>query len=47
MLTETASNELGKVSEELGITRSELLEKAIRQGLLNLVKLDPSDMEDD
>ena len=45
MLTETASNELDKVSEELGITRSELLEKAIRQGLLNQVKLDLSEME--
>ncbi|NJO65145.1 MAG: ribbon-helix-helix domain-containing protein [Richelia sp. RM2_1_2] len=47
MLTETASNELDKVSEELGITRSELVEKAIRQGLLNQVKLDPSEMGDD
>jgi len=47
MLTETASNELDKVSEQLGITRSELIEKTIRQGLLNQVKLDPSEMEDD
>ncbi|MEM6398671.1 MAG: ribbon-helix-helix domain-containing protein [Cyanobacteria bacterium P01_A01_bin.68] len=46
MLTETASNELDKVSEKLGITRSELIEKAIRQGLLNQVKLDPSEMSD-
>ena len=46
MLTETASNELDKVSEKLGITRSELLEKAIRQGLLSQVKLDLSEMED-
>jgi metal-responsive CopG/Arc/MetJ family transcriptional regulator len=38
MLTETASLELDKVSEELGITRSELIEKAIRQGLLKAVK---------
>ncbi|MGB6295336.1 MAG: ribbon-helix-helix domain-containing protein [Rivularia sp. (in: cyanobacteria)] len=47
MLTETASNELDKVSEELGITRSELMEKVIRQGLLHRVKLDPSEMIDD
>lgn len=47
MLTQTASLELDKVSEELGITRSELIEKAIRQGLLNQVKLDPSEMGDD
>ncbi|NJO62394.1 MAG: ribbon-helix-helix domain-containing protein [Richelia sp. RM2_1_2] len=47
MLTETASNELDKVSEALGITRSELIEKAIRQGLLKQVKLDPSEMGDD
>ena len=46
MLTETASNELDKVSEELGITRSEMIEKAIRQGLLKQVELDPSEMED-
>ena len=47
MLTETASLELDKVSEELGITRSELMEKVIRQGLLKQVKLDPSEMGDD
>lgn len=47
MLTQTASLELDKVSEELGITRSELIEKAIRQGLLKQVKLDPSEMGDD
>ena len=47
MLTETASNELDKVSERLGITRSELVEKVIRQGLLNQVKLDPLEMNDD
>ena len=47
MLTETASNELDKVSEKLGITRSELIEKAIRQGLLKQVKLDPSEINDD
>lgn len=47
MLTETASNELDKVSEKLGITRSELVEKVIRQGLLNQVKLDASEIEDD
>ena len=40
MLTETASVELDKVSEELGITRSELLELVIRQGLIKQVKLD-------
>jgi metal-responsive CopG/Arc/MetJ family transcriptional regulator len=47
MLTETASNELDKVSEEFGITRSELIEKAIRQGLLKQVKLDPDEIGDD
>lgn len=40
MLTETASAELDAVSEELGITRSELLELVIRQGLIKQVKLD-------
>lgn len=47
MLTETASLELDKVSEKLGITRSELIEKVIRQGLLSQVKLDPEEMADD
>jgi metal-responsive CopG/Arc/MetJ family transcriptional regulator len=47
MLTETASLELDKVSEEFGITRSELIEKAIRQGLLNQVKLDPGEIGDE
>jgi metal-responsive CopG/Arc/MetJ family transcriptional regulator len=47
MLTETASLELDKVAEEFGITRSELIEKVIRQGLLNQVKLDPSEIADD
>lgn len=47
MLTETASLELDKVSDELGITRSEVLEKAIRQGLLDQVTLDPPDADDD
>ncbi|MDB9372344.1 ribbon-helix-helix domain-containing protein [Nodularia sphaerocarpa] len=43
MLTETASLELDAISEELGITRSELLEKAIRQGLFKQVQLDPNE----
>jgi metal-responsive CopG/Arc/MetJ family transcriptional regulator len=47
MLTETASLELDKVSEEFGITRSELIEKAIRQGLIKQVKLDPDEIGDD
>jgi metal-responsive CopG/Arc/MetJ family transcriptional regulator len=47
MLTETASTELDNVAEELGITRSELIEKAIRQGLFRQVKLEPSEMTDD
>lgn len=47
MLTETASLELDAISEELGITRSELIEKAIRQGLFRQVKLEPSEMADD
>ena len=34
MLTETASNDLEKASEELGVTRSELLERLVR-GFLN------------
>ena len=38
MLTETASLELDRVSEDLRITRSEVLERAIRQGLLDQVK---------
>ena len=46
MLTETASLELDKVSEQLGITRSEVLEIAIRKGLLGQVKLEPQDMDD-
>lgn len=47
MMTETASSELDKVSEKLGITRSELIEQVIRQGLLKQVKLDPLEMEDE
>jgi len=47
MLTETASLELDKVSEELGITRSELLEKVIRQGLIKQVSLEPDEISDD
>ena len=44
MLTETASLELDKVSDELRITRSEVLERAIRQGLLDEVRLEPEPM---
>jgi metal-responsive CopG/Arc/MetJ family transcriptional regulator len=47
MLTETASLELDKVSEELGITRSELIERVIRQGLLSKVRLEPDEVGDD
>ncbi|WP_375511776.1 GIY-YIG nuclease family protein [uncultured Nostoc sp.] len=47
MLTKTASVELDKVSEELETSRSELIEKAIRQGLFRQVKLEPSEMTDD
>jgi metal-responsive CopG/Arc/MetJ family transcriptional regulator len=43
MLTETASTELDRVSEKLGITRSELVEQVIRQGLLELVKIDTTE----
>ncbi|MBR8839987.1 MAG: GIY-YIG nuclease family protein [Stigonema ocellatum SAG 48.90 = DSM 106950] len=39
MLTETASIELDRVSEKLGITRSELIERVIRQGFLEKVVL--------
>ena len=45
MLTETASNELDKVAEELGITRSELFERLIRQGFLKAVKAEPDEEE--
>ena len=37
MLTETASNDLDKASEELGVTRSELLERLVRGFLEELV----------
>ena len=37
MLTETASLELDRVSEKLLITRSELIEQVIRQGLLEKI----------
>jgi metal-responsive CopG/Arc/MetJ family transcriptional regulator len=47
MLTETASLELDKVSEELGITRSELIERVIRQGLLSQVRLEPDEISED
>ena len=47
MLTETASVELDLVSEELGITRSELIERVIRQGLLRKVELDEEETTDD
>ena len=40
MLTASASDELDRVSENLGITRSELVEKVIRQGLLEQVVMD-------
>ncbi len=43
MLTETASKELDRISERLGITRSELIEQAIRQGLLEKVVKDGED----
>ena len=47
MLTKTASVELDKVSQELETSRSELIEKVIRQGLLREVKPDPDEMGDD
>ena len=47
MLTETASLELDRVSEKLGITRSEVLERAIRQGLLDQVTLEPETTGDE
>jgi len=37
MLTETASNELEAASEEIGVTRSELLERLVRQFLDQLL----------
>lgn len=39
MLTETASVELDRVAEKLLITRSELIEQVIRQGLLEKIVL--------
>ena len=41
MLTESSSLELDRVSEKLRITRSEVLEIAIRQGLLKQIKSEP------
>lgn len=40
MLTETASAELDKVADELGITRSEVFERVIRNGGLAVAKID-------
>ncbi len=37
MLTETASKEIDKIAKKLGITRSEVLEKAIRGGGLDSI----------
>lgn len=37
MLTETASNALDTVTEELGITRSEFVERLIREACLKTV----------
>jgi len=37
MLTETASNDLEAASEDLGVTRSELLERLVRQFLDKLL----------
>ena len=37
MLTETASNDLEAASEEIGVTRSELLERLVRQFLDQLL----------
>lgn len=45
MLTETASNELDKVAEDLGITRSELFERLIRQGFLKAVQAEADEEE--
>lgn len=39
MLTEEVSNVIDYVADELGITRSEVLERAVRQGGLNAAKL--------
>ncbi len=38
MLTETSSLELDKVAEELGVTRSEVLEWMLRGGGLDIAK---------
>ena len=46
MLTESSSLELDRVSEKLRITRSEVLEIAIRQGLLKQVKSEPPNADD-
>ncbi|BAZ12232.1 hypothetical protein NIES4071_40620 [Calothrix sp. NIES-4071] len=38
MITDSASDELDKLAEEMGITRSEVLERAIRCGGLDAAK---------
>lgn len=40
MLTETASTELDRIADELGITRSEVFERVIRNGGLAVAKAD-------
>lgn len=45
MLTETASAELDKMSDELGITRSEVIERVIRGGGLKIASTFESNLK--
>ena len=45
MLTETASAEVDRIADELGITRSEVFERMIRNGGLQLAKTDELELE--
>jgi predicted ArsR family transcriptional regulator len=45
MLTETASAEVDRIADELGITRSEVFERMIRNGGLQLAKTDDLELE--
>ncbi len=47
MLTETASNDLEAASEDLGVTRSELLERLVRQFLDKLLTEEKRVADDD
>lgn len=46
MLTETANSMLEETSQQLGISRSEVIERAIRKGALELVKKETQKQSD-